>query len=503
MVSSFLRTVLLGAATLSAAGALPFSGRVAPAPPRPETDAVGPPNIVLLLADDQGWNALSAPMDPDVANSRSDFYRTPSIDALMRDGMRFRRGYAPAPVCSPTRHSILWGISPAKLRVTSNSSAARQHCDPELSLPSLIKKADARYVTAHFGKWHISIPPDECGYDESDGATGNRTGNPSDQPEDPKRAYEVTARAVDFIERQVAAERPFFVQVSHYADHAKVAASPGMRAKYDSIPRGKRHSDVEFAAMNEDLDAGVGRVLETLDRLRIADRTYVIYLADNGFFDGRGAKVRAWPLSYSKGYVYEGGIRVPFIVRGPDIDAGVVSSVPVIGYDLLPTVLDWINPEFEVPAVVEGGSLAPVLAHGGQGTVDRPNDFFVFHFPIGMWPSQTALIRGDLKLVKTWAYDRSALFDLENDISEQRDLSRRRADDSVELNALLTQYLESVDATVPPESELAFDRTGPLMKVGAAHRELDPDEDPEDADDADADPQETFKRKRKASRDDT
>ncbi len=155
------------------------------------------PNVVLILADDQGWNALSAPMDPEVAGSKSDYHKTPHTDRLMGDGMRFTDGYAPAPVCSPTRHSIQFGISPAKTRVTHNSPKYIQRCDPQLALANLVKKADGRYATVHFGKWHVSLPPSECGYDESDGSTANREGSNSDDVEDPKRTFEVTERAVD------------------------------------------------------------------------------------------------------------------------------------------------------------------------------------------------------------------------------------------------------------------------------------------------------------------
>lgn len=434
----------------------------------PALFAASPPNIILILADDQGWNGLSVPMDPDVPESRSDYYQTPNLDALALGGMRFSRGYSPASVCSPTRHSIQFGVSPAKLRVTDNSGGTqRQHCDPADSLPNLIKKADPRYATAHFGKWHVSFSPEECGYDESDGWTTNREGDDSPNPNDPKRTYEVTDRAVDFLERQARDGQPVFLQVSYYAVHLAFKSSPEMLEKYQRLQPGERHGDSEFAGMNEDLDAGVGQILDAVDRLGIADNTYIIYTADNGFdeshlkLDGEPRR-KAWPLSYSKGFVFEGGIRVPFIVRGPGIEAGAFSDVPVVGYDLLPTILDWIAPGFPFPDVIEGGSLTPILQN--KGKVKRPADFLLFHYPTGVWPSQTSLIQGDFKLVKTWAFDRVELFNLKDDPSESRDLSAEVPEKARELHEAMNAYLSNVHATLPPEAELEIDRSGVLMK---------------------------------------
>jgi arylsulfatase A len=429
------------------------------------------PNIILILADDQGWNGLSVPMDPSEPGSKSDFYQTPNLARLATEGMRFSQGYASAPVCSPTRHSIQFGISPAKTRVTHNAAGQKQHCDPALALPNLIKEANPDYTTAHIGKWHVSASPEDCGYDLSDGNTGNGDGDSSTDPEDPKRVYGVTRRSVAFIENAVAQGKPFFLQASHYADHLKFKSSPAMRAKYEALSPGERHSDPEFAGMNEDLDAGVGGILDAIDRLDIGDNTYVFYLADNGFDQSNDklhgiAERKAWPLAYSKGFVAEGGIRVPFIARGPGIVANTFSATPVVGYDLMPTFLELIDPEFELPEVTEGGSLLPLLKNGGQGEVARPNDFLVFHYPTGVWPSMTSLIQGDFKIVKSWALDRVELFNLADDVSEIKDISAKMPEKVKSLHEQLVTYLESVDAVFPGESELKGDRIEPLMKKG-------------------------------------
>jgi hypothetical protein len=295
------------------------------------------------------------------------------------------------------------------------------------------------------------------------------------------------------MEKTVAAKKPFFLQVSHYANHLKFKSSPAMLRKFEGLPKGKRHKDTIFAGMNGDLDAGVGQIMEAVDTLGISDNTYIVYTADNGFDQSNDnlhgeAQRKAWPLSYSKGFVFEGGVRVPFIVRGPGIKSNTFSSVPVVGYDLMPTFLELIKPGFPVPQVTEGGSLVRVLKNGGVGRVERPKDFIVFHYPNGVWPSQTALIKDNYKIVKTWAFDRIELFDLQADMSEQKDLSKQMPEKAEELHAVMTSYLKSVDAVAPAEDELANDRTGLLMKKGGAEKKDDPKKKPSQHDNPNAIP---------------
>jgi arylsulfatase A-like enzyme len=415
-------------------------------------------------------------MDPKVPGSKSDFYQTPNLERLAKGGMRFSQGYASAPVCSPTRHSIQFGMSPAKTRVTHNDASNKQFCDPALALPNLIKQADSRYTTAHFGKWHVSAKPEDCGYDVSDGNTGNKDGDTSKDPDDPKRVHGVTKRSVAFMENAVGEGKPFFMQVSHYADHLTFKSSPVMLKKYKTLPKGERHSDPVFAGMNEDLDAGVGALLDAVDRLDIADNTYIFYLADNGFDQSNDklhgiAQRKAWPLSYSKGFVSEGGIRVPFIVRGPGIKAGAFSKEPVVGYDLMPTFIELIQPGFDLPKVTEGGSLLSVLQNGGIGKVERPNGFLLFHYPTGVWPSQTSMIQGDYKIVESWAYDRVELFNLQRDISETKNLSATMPEKTEQMRRAMMAYLAKVNATEPLQAKLENDRDGMLMKKSATPKQ--------------------------------
>ncbi|VGO18932.1 Choline-sulfatase [Pontiella sulfatireligans] len=416
-----------------------------------------PPNIVFLYADDQGWNALSSQMDPDIPGSKSDFFQTPNLDRLCKEGMRFTQGYAPAPLCTPSRNSVQFGVTPAKARVTIiNFDESRQFGNPEQALGNLIKRADSRYVTAHFGKWHIhDVSPAECGYDFSDGETTNVEGNrkPNDDlndPTDPKRVKELTARAIDFIRTQNNAGNPFYLQVSHYADHAVFRSSPEMRAKYDKLKPGKIHADANFAAMNEDLDLGVGAILDELVRQGIADNTYVVYTSDNGWqLDKERFAVpenKSRPLRYGKNYVYEGGIRVPFIVSGPGIEPGSVSRVPVIGYDLMPTFLDMIAPGTKPPAYTEGGSMLPILKNEGKGIIKRPDDFFVFHRSVAKRGDGTAFREGSYKIIVYWETQRILLFDLSKDIGEQDDISSQHPELTQKMFKKAQKYLERVNA---------------------------------------------------------
>ena len=181
------------------------------------------PNIVFILADDQGWNALSTRMNPDEAGSGSAYYQTPRLAKLANEGMRFSQAYSPAPTCSPTRYAIQFGRSPASLRIFGADGIKDWDAEDRESLANVLKSLRPEYVCAHLGKWHIARGPDELGYDFHDGSNGNGEGNSKD-PEDPKRIFDLSRRANEFIEAQVKAGRPFFLQISHYADHLKYQA---------------------------------------------------------------------------------------------------------------------------------------------------------------------------------------------------------------------------------------------------------------------------------------
>lgn len=300
------------------------------------------PNIVLMLSDDQAWNGLSVAMHPEIEASRDPVIQTPHLEKLASQGLRFSAGYAPASVCSPTRISLQTGKSPARLHWTK---AAPPEEGQKLIEPRNVKRIDeaeitiaemlraAGYGTAHFGKWHLNGGgPGRHGYDEHDGDTGNEHAGQFTDP-NPVDIVGMAQRAERFMARHVRDRKPFFVQLSWNALHASQNARKATLEKYARLLGGASAKRISTAAISEDLDMGVGQVLSAIDRLGIAPSTYVIYLSDNGASGGKRV------LNGGKGGVWEGGIRVPWIVRGPGIPANSWCHTPVVGYDLFPHVL--------------------------------------------------------------------------------------------------------------------------------------------------------------------
>lgn len=418
------------------------------------------PNIVFILADDQGWNALSIPMDPDEPRSGSDYFQTPNLARLTREGVRFSQAYSPAPTCSPTRHAIQWGRSPASLRIFGADGIRRDqdYRRPEESLARMIKRINPEYVTAHMGKWHVCYDGKTMGYDVWDFGEGHdswRSHNPQTaDPKDPKFIFSLTRKANAFIEKQAKAKRPFFIQISHYADHKRYDALPETVDKYKTTHADKTteyHKDPVWAAMNEDLDTGIGMVLDKLDELGIADNTYVIYTADNGYEDKDDQRkpveqrgyYKAHPQRSHKYTVSEGGIRVPFIVRGPGIPADTHSATPVVGTDVYATVLDILGGMDMAPDEVEGASLLAHLKSGGRKPVKRNDPFFVFKHSKPFPPHDIAIVQGDYKLIKDVSCTgKTYLYNLKTDIGEKVDLSDNEPERAKRMYDEMTSYFK-------------------------------------------------------------
>lgn len=424
------------------------------------------PNIVFMLSDDQGWNGLSVAMHPDVPGSKGDVFHTPNLDKLAAQGMRFSAAYAPAPVCSPTRISLQTGKSPAQLHWTKAAPPEEGH---KLIEPRLIKDLSANettigemlrtagYATAHYGKWHIAGGgPGQHGYDEHDGNTGNEHAFQFQDP-NPVDIFGMADRAAKFMERNARAGQPFFIQLSWNALHAPENALKATMAKYEKMMPGENTKRVATAAMTEDLDSGVGRVMAAIDRLGLAENTYLIYMSDNGSSGGK--KV----LRGGKGGVWEGGIRVPLIVRGPGVKANSWCHTRVVGYDFFPTYCEWAGISTKkLPAGIEGGSLASLLSNGGQGMVKRPREEVVFHFPHYQSDDgpQSAIYLGDLKLMKFYEDNHVELYDLSKDLGERTDLSSRLPTQTAQLRDRLERYLASIDAQFATPNP-QFDPTRP------------------------------------------
>ena len=430
------------------------------------------PNILFILSDDQDWTGLSVRMHPDLPNSASDFYRTPNLERFAAQGMRFSAAYAPAPVCSPTRISLQTGMSPAKLGWTKAAPAEegrrlieadnRKSISPdETTIAEMLKTAG--YATAHYGKWHLAGGgPEANGYDESDGDTGNRDADAHVDP-NPVDLFGMTERATAFMEKQKQAGKPFFVQMSYYALHLPENALKSTRAFYDAQPPGAMHSDPARAAITTDLDTAVGRLLESLDRLELAGNTYVIYMSDNG----AGGKGGLRPLSAGKGGVWEGGIRVPLIVRGPGIASDSWCHQRVVGYDFFPTFCRWAGVKEALPEGLEGGDLSPLLFEGSREPVRRALEEMIFHFPHyqGDTP-HSAIVLGDYKLLHFYETGETRLYNLAEDLAERNDLTVSQPKVAADLKQRLVTYLAEVGASMPRPNPDFDPATEPAGKGG-------------------------------------
>ena len=432
------------------------------------------PNFIVILTDDQSWVGTSFLANPEDSRSKSDYYQTPNMERLAKSGMRMTNGYAPAPFCSPTRKSILTGLTPAKHEYQKDRDNWTKAFRKQMTIPKILKMADPNYVTAHFGKWdarYDNFTPEEMGYDFSDGLTGNNTGGGKktlekdgvDFPfkmgeawpkayDDPKLIYYLTQKSVDFIEEQTKNNKPFFLQISHYAVHLAITYSQKNINKYSKLKKGQKHFVPEFAAMTEDMDEGIGMLLDKLAALGIADNTYIIFLSDNGGrtsipIGGKQKVARNFPLRGGKGSMYEGGLRVPFVVSGPGVNQNTHSEVPVTGLDILPTFARLAGYQGPLPQNLDGGNMTSVIHNNGVGSVARNSPYLVFHQAANRKPI-SAIRWGNYKLVKDWRFDKLELFDLSKDVEEKNDLSKQMPELVDKLNKALTQFLTEAKASI-------------------------------------------------------
>lgn len=427
------------------------------------------PNFVVVYVDDLGWAETSVEMIKGLPNTRSDYYQTPNIERLAKDGMVLTACYSPSALCAPSRNSLLHGMTPSRLRYTVLSAVeAKKKYMGQITIPLALKKANSEYRTAHFGKWHNeSIKPTAAGYDVTDGPNGNGPGDFADDrktqlpDDDPKRIFSLTETSIQFMKDQVAAEKPFYLQLSHYAMHIWHDSLKETREKYKNLPKGRKYDKrkddtpeedisiamynhgwiINYAAMLDNVDRATGTLLDVIDQLGIADNTYVILTSDNG----GGFRGNA-PLKGGKGSLYEGGIRMPSFVRGPGIKSGTYCDVPVVQWDFLQTFYDLAGGTEPLPADLDGGSLRDVFENGNKGTVKRHSDALVFHFPWHTGEPESVIRQGNFKLRKNLDSLDVELFDVSKDISEKHDLSQSMPELVQELDRLRSEYLDSVNA---------------------------------------------------------
>ena len=451
-----------------------------------ESDAK-PPNFIVILTDDQGWNGTSVQMMDTNIQSKSDFHQTPNLEKLANRGMRFSSAYASAPVCSPSRYSIQFGQTPARLkmiRVGMNTNHINHQSS--FTIPKLLKKINSNYKAAHFGKWGIDVDPSELGYDQSDGITGNKEGGFNYQSnkkqwqnnidQDPKKIFSLTQKAINFIEKQAKSNTPFFLQISHYAVHSDIAMRKETLEKYKNKEKGEYQKHIGFAAMTEDLDTGVGLLLERLKDLDLEDNTYIIYTSDNGAvpvmppkaFYKQGSNT---PLSRGKWDAMEGGIRVPFIISGPKIKAGIESKISITFSDLLPTIIDLAGFKISLREKIDGGSFKNILVNNGKGNIKRFSEGLIFHVPyentIALKRAHSVIIIDDFKLIKFHDNGELLLFNLNKDLEEKKNIALSHPNKTNTLEKALDTYLSNVKA--PKWKPGITWKNKPIEKINSYH----------------------------------
>jgi len=417
----------------------------------PKTNSAHP-NIVFILVDDMTWYGTQVNMDKDISASGMAFCSMPNVQKLSEQGMIFRNARAAAGMCGPSRCSIQTGMTAAHHLYSGNGGfgpktdgkvkyIAERGQPPLLTpepqgnirFPSIgdVLKSNG-YSTAHFGKWHLyGGGPEKHGYDESDGETDNKSVNdvpPGDKVENPKQIFSITQSGISYMKRQSKSGKPFFLQLSHYATHAMYESRPATLKKYQSNPIFNQITDkrvakkaIELAAMSEDLDTSIGIILKTIDDLGIASNTYVIFVSDNGY--------RSWnegvePLRGGKWWIWDGGLRVPMIVRGPGIKPNMRCDVNVVGYDFLPTFADLAGVSASLPKAVDGVSIKPLL-FGQPVSESYVNRQIFFHYPHYRESApSSALVVGQMKMM--YFYDHPGQYfqyDLNKDLGEKNNIS--------------------------------------------------------------------------------
>ncbi len=420
-----------------------------------------PPNFVLIVADDLPWSALGC--------YGNEYHETPHLDGLARRGIRFLDAYANAPNCSPSRASLLTGKYPARLGLTDalrpNPLAEREAwVGPEQPRGllqeeiSIAERLQARgYRTACIGKWHLGgedLLPAFQGFDVTFG--GGEPGSHDsmfppykgleDLIPDPQPGEYLTERltreAVHFVE--ISKDQPFFLLLSHYAMHRPVQGHPIEEQKYRGKPKVHESDSAEYAAMLQGIDDSTGALLEALHNQGLADRTYVLFFSDNG---GTGSETSNRPFREGKGWLYEGGIRVPLIVQGPGIqNPGRDDDTPVMGIDLVSTFLELAGARVPT-SEVDGSSLVPLLQE--QKLLPRELYWHYPHYSRAGTPPCGSLRADQFKLIEPFDGSDPELYDLESDSGEQHNLAQEFPERTEAMLAAIREWRQSVGARMP------------------------------------------------------
>lgn len=458
---SFMASVGAGVGTWAASGTA-WSAPAASAGQRPK-------NFVIILIDDLGW--------ADLGCYGSTFYETPNLDRLAKEGVRFTNAYAAAPVCSPTRASIMTGKVPARTGITNflpgkhplpHSRLIGVECVQKLPL-SEITLAEALktrgYATSHVGKWHLGPKgfwPEDQGFDSNVGGTGS--GSPrsyfypkwgDNPPVSGKPGDYLTDRLTDFAVEAIRThqQHPFFLYFAHHAVHIPVEAKQELVAKYKAkLKPGQPQNDPAYAAMVQSMDESVGRVMSELERLKLKDDTLVLFTSDNG-----GLSAPEWkktpvtsnaPLREGKGFLYEGGVRVPLIAWGGGAGRGLTCDAAMSSIDFYPTLLNQAGAAIPEPESRDGVDITSLIQSGGTA----PERTLYWHYPHysnqGGKPS-SSIRRGNFKLIEFHEDGHAELYDLREDLSEKKDLAAAMPEKTAELRKALREWRASVKAEMP------------------------------------------------------
>ena len=475
--------------------------------------AVTPPNIILFLVDDMGWQDTSVPF----WTSRTPFndrYETPNMERLAREGMKFTQAYA-TPVCSPTRVSLMTGMNAARHRVTNwtlekDSMKQMEINHPTLKFPrwnvngmspvggdSLAVHAmplpqalhDTGYFTIHAGKAHlgaIGTPgenPLNLGFDIN--IAGHAAGAPEsylgmENFGNGKKGKEIwavpgleeyhgkdiflteaiTQKALKAVDSAVTRQQPFFLYMSHYAVHSPIMGDARFIEKY--LEKGLDATEAKYASMIEGMDKSLGDLMNYLEHKNIAENTVILFMSDNGGLSaharGGAPHTHNAPLSSGKGSMHEGGIREPMLVKWPGkIEPESVSDYQLIIEDFYPSILEIAGIDsLQTIQKIDGESFVSILKGEQEYNGVRP---LFWHYPNEWGPSgpgigaASTVRKGDFKFIYYHADRRMEMFNIKEDISETKNLMLENPDQAKNLAAVLSDYLKSVDAQMPVEKE--------------------------------------------------
>lgn len=443
-----------------------------------------PLNVVLVLVDDLGWK--------DLACYGSAFYDTPKLDAFAEESLRFTNAYAASPVCSPTRAALMTGRHPVQTGITDwlkgqnprnrkllNLQDRDELALEEYTLGELFK--DNGYQTFFAGKWHLGEDgffPEDQGFDINKG--GHHKGSPpggyfspyknpklSDGPAGEYLTDRLTDETIQFIQTQKEQKQPFFAMLSYYTVHTPIQANQAHMETYTrKLPGGGppwyaqegdgktllHQKNSAYGSMVTAMDHNVGRLIQSLKDAGQWDNTILIFTSDNGGLTtlerDREAPTAVRPLRAGKGWCYEGGIRVPLMIRVPKVtSAGRVDETPIISQDIFPTLIELLGLQSKGQMALDGQSLQ-ALFKGGQ--LDRES--LIWHFPHyhgSAWKPGAAIRQGRWKLVKHFETDKIELFDLSTDIGEVTDLASTQKERAQAMEKALLEGLQAMNAQFP------------------------------------------------------